>query len=438
MQGRERVCISGIAAGGAGVARLADGRAVFVHRTVPGDAAQVTVVDQRSRWARARLLRVLDAGPDRREAPCPLYPRCGGCTLQHIEPHAQRRVKAQLVADAFARIGHMPLAAPPVEATEHEFHYRNRLSFTLLRLHGRVVAGFHEIDRPDRVLDVDARCLLPEPSLLTAWAQLRACWGPMANRLPDGGRLRLTVRAVASGEVSLTIEGGEGGGDAAALLDEAPAIVSVWHQSAGTAAGSSRPRTSGAAQPSPVLLAGKNALAETWLGETLNLSGATFLQVNREAARLLERHVLDRAGDVSNMRIVDAYCGVGTRSRLLVQRGARVTGIELDALAVSQARSLGGGAQYTEGRVEDTLAGVLPADLVLLNPPRTGVDEAVCAALLASPPDRILYISCDPATLARDVARLAERFALRDVRCFDLFPQTAHIETVAELACVTS
>jgi 23S rRNA (uracil1939-C5)-methyltransferase len=420
----ERVAITGIAAGGAGVARLADGIAVFVPRTAPGDESEITVVDRRARWARGRLVRTLEDGQGRRRAPCPLYSRCGGCTLQHLEPAAQRRAKSRLVADAMGRIAHLPLDAPFVEYGEKEFHYRNRLSFTLLRLNGRVVAGFHEVNRPERILDVDARCLLPEPAIGMAWSQLREAWGPGARRLPSGSKLRLTLRAVESGEVSLTIDGGEDDGDARALLAGAPAITSVWHRRKG--------------EVEPVLIAGAESLAESWLGDNVALTGTTFLQVNREAARLLESYVLERAGAVDGHAVVDAYCGIGTRARALAGKGASVTGIELDPQAVREARRLAGGPSYIEARVEEALPTVLPADLVLLNPPRTGIEGTVAEGLSRTPPRRILYVSCDPATLARDIARLAGTFTVHELHCFDLFPQTSHVETVAELVCAIS
>ena len=421
----ERVAITGIAAGGAGVGRLADGIAVFVPRTAPGDESEIAVVDRRARWARGRLVRTLQDGPDRRRAPCPLYSRCGGCTLQHLEPTAQRRAKSRLVADAMARIAHLPIDAPFVEHGEKEFHYRNRLSFTLVRLSGGpVVAGFHEANRPERILDVDARCLLPEPAIGMAWSQLREAWGPGARRLPSGAKLRLTLRAVESGEVSLTIDGGDDDGDAAVLLAAVPAITSIWHRRKG--------------ELEPVLIAGAESLAESWLGEEVALTGTTFLQVNREAAKLLESHVLERAGAVDGRAVVDAYCGIGTRARALAGKGASVTGIELDPKAVREARRLGGGPSYIEARVEEALPSVLPADLVLLNPPRTGIDGVVAESLAHTPPRRILYVSCDPATLARDIARLAGTFTVHDLHCFDLFPQTSHVETVAELVCAIS
>lgn len=420
----ERVSITGIAAGGAGVGRLEDGIAVFVPRTAVGDEAEITIVDRRARWARGRLVRTLVDGPDRRRAPCPLYSRCGGCTLQHIEPSAQRQAKARLVADAMARIAHMPVEPPHVEFADNEFHYRNRLSFTLLRLGGHVVAGFHEANRPERILDVDARCLLPEQPLGMAWSQLRGAWGPGAARLPGGAKLRLTLRAVLNGDVSLTVDGGEDDGEPDALLAGAPAIASVWHRRKG--------------EVEPVLLSGSDSLDETWLGEGVRLTGTTFLQVNRDAAKLLEDHVITHAARAGAATVVDAYCGIGTRARALAARGAKVTGIELDGQAVLEADRLGGGPGYLQARVEDVLPSVLPADLVIVNPPRTGVDARVAEALVEQPPTNILYVSCDPATLARDVERLSSRFVLRELRCFDLFPQTSHVETVAELTCVTT
>src|SRR5690606_31274001 len=138
-------------------------------------------------------------------------------------------------------------------------------------------------------------------------------------------------------------------------------------------------------------------------------------------------------------RVVDAYCGIGLHARRLARAGAAVTGIELDPAAVPEARRASPpDAEFLEGPVEDLLPAALPAALVLLNPPRRGLDAAVAGTLAARPPARLIYVSCDPATLARDIARLRPAFRLCSLRCFDLFPQTTHVETVAELECATS
>ncbi len=426
------VQITGIAAGGAGVGRLPDGRAVFVPRTAPGERVLARVVESRRRWARGTLLRVLDASPDRRQAPCPHYARCGGCTVEHLAYPAQLRAKAAIVAEALARIGGVRTPVPEVTASPEEFRYRNRVSFTLVRLeHGRVVAGFHELQHPARVLDIGADCLLPEPAVAQAWGRLRAAWGADASRLPAGARLRLTLRGTGAGEVSLLVEGGYGPGRPDELLRDVPGLAAIWH----------RPRGG-----EPVLLAGAESLAESWEDEDVGLSGAVFLQVNRGAAARLEEHVAALAGDVAGKRIVDAYCGIGLHARRLARRGGRVLGIELDPLAVAEARKAtvaaaaadaaaagAGTAEFVQGRVEDALPAALPAELVILNPPRAGLAAAVPEQLVAAPPPRLVYVSCDPATLARDLGRLAGVFELRSLACFDLFPQTAHVETVAEL-----
>src|SRR3569833_1365432 len=144
----ELVQITGIAAGGAGVGRLRDGRAVFVHRTAAGDAAEAELVEKKKPWTRGKLATLVAPGAGRRDAPCPHYARCGGCTLEHLEYDAQLLAKSQLVYDALTRIGKLGVEAPTVIGSPREFRYRNRVSFTLMRLAKRVVAGFHELEQP--------------------------------------------------------------------------------------------------------------------------------------------------------------------------------------------------------------------------------------------------------------------------------------------------
>jgi 23S rRNA (uracil1939-C5)-methyltransferase len=358
-------------------------------------------------------------------APCRFYAECGGCTLEHLEYEAQLRAKARIVADALTRIGKLELEPPEVVASPSEFRYRNRVSFALRRVGaGRVVAGFHALGDPDRIVDIDGSCLLPEEPISRVWDRLRANWGPDARHLPSGERLRLTLRASGAGEVSLLVEGGFAPGRPEELLEAVEGLTAIWH----------RPGTDPAE-----LIAGAPGLPEVWGDEELSLSGAAFLQVNRAAATLLEAHVLDVVGDAAELRVIDAYCGIGLHARRLARAGARVTGIELDPQAVEEAaRGAPVGAEFVEGAVEAVLPARLPADLVILNPPRAGVAPEVAEALVATPPRRIVYISCNPATLARDLARMRSAFRLEHVRAFDLFPQTAHVETVVVLSSLNS
>ena len=411
--------IESIAAGGEGVGRLEDGRVVFVHRTAPGETIEAELTRQTPRWARGRLLRLLDSAPERRPPLCPHYADCGGCTLEHLTYPAQLEAKSRIVRDALARIGGIQIDPPSVTPSPRETRYRNRVSFSLRRLgSGHVVAGFHSLHDPDRIVPIDGECLLPEEPIGLVWDRLRSSWCPDANLLPSGEQIRLTLRATRAGRVSLLVEGGFSHGRLSDLLERVDGLDAIWHR-----------RDAGVAE----LAAGAPGLPETWGEESFDLSGGAFVQVNREAAALLEAHVLDLAGDVEGRTVVDAYCGIGLHARRLERGGALVLGIELDPDAVAAAISAAPAATFVEGRVEEHLSGALPADLLILNPPRAGVDPRAIEAILAAPPERVIYVSCDPATLARDLARLSPTLALRSVRCFDLFPQTAHVETVVLL-----
>jgi 23S rRNA (uracil1939-C5)-methyltransferase len=421
----EAVEVTGIAGGGAGVGRLPDGRVTFVHRTAPGERVEVEVVESKPRWTRSRLVRVLRPSPVRREAPCPYYGRCGGCTLQHMQYPAQLDAKGTIALDALQRIGGLDVPVTEVVPSPSEFGYRNRVTFTVRRGQQGLVAGFRALEDPDTVVDVGAECLLPEPAVIQAWAALRAVWGPEARRLPSGEELRVTVRATASGGVTLGVEGGYAPGRARELLDAVPGLVSVWHRPEGGR--------------SFELLAGRAGLREEWGGESVELDADVFLQVNRQAAAELERHVLTRVQASEPGRVVDAYCGVGLYARQLQREGVAVIGIEVHGGAVRQAERALPEGRFLEGRVEDLLPEALPADIVILNPPRTGLAAPVPDQLAEAPPGRIVYVSCDPATLARDLERLESSHRVVGLRAFDLFPQTAHVETVVELErCATS
>ncbi len=420
----EVIDITGVAAGGAGVGRLSDGRVTFVHRTAPGDRVEVRVTESRRRWARSRLVRVLASGPERRVAPCPHYRRCGGCTIEHLSYEGQLAIKARLVADALRRIGGLETAEPTVVPSPLEFRYRNRVSFALRRQDGGVVAGFRELERPDRVLDMGGECLLPEEAVARSWDLLRSAWGTAAHRLPSGEELRLTLRAVADGGVTLLVDGGYGPGRPDDLVASVPPLRSVWHRP--VAADTYR------------LLAGDQVVHEWWGGEEVRVTEDVFLQVNRSAAALLEAHVMELAFAAEPARVLDAYCGVGLYSRRLARAGVEVVGIEAHPGAVAEARRGAPGARIMEGTVEALMEQALPVDVAILNPPRAGLDRAVVGGLAAQPPARLLYVSCDPATLARDLGRLESEYRLVGVWSFDLFPQTAHVETVVELSCATT
>jgi len=251
-----------------------------------------------------------------------------------------------------------------------------------------------------------------------ALEELREGWGPAAERLPPGETLRLTLREVDRGVV-LVVEGGEGPGRPEALLEAVPGLVAVWSSEEG----------------GPRLLAGADDTRVTWAGETVPVRAGAFLQVNRPAAVSLRSAVLGLLRPADGVRIVEAYAGLGSVGRALAGEGAEVTAIEVDPEAVAGARRMAPpGYRVLEGAVEERLAEALPAERVVVNPPRTGLHERVPEVLRDALPRRLVYVSCDPATLARDRKRLAPTFELTSLRAWDLFPQTAHVEAVAVFA----
>jgi 23S rRNA (uracil1939-C5)-methyltransferase len=412
---RARIHIRALASGGAGVGDLPDGRVVFVHRTAPGDLCDVRIRRLHRRWGEADLVEVIEAGPGRVEPACPRYDECGGCTLQHLAYEEQLAWKRRFVVEAMERIGKRAADVPAVDPSPSQTHYRNRVTFSLRRLSaGRIVAGFHALGRPAHILDIRDECLLPEPRILEVWSALHEAWRNGIRPLPSTREMRITLRALPEGVV-MVVRGGAPGWDPALLLAHVPGVVSVWHHPGGA--------------ERAVRLAG-DVLQEEWGDERLPVGGHAFLQVNRRGAEAVVAHVLTQAG--SGTRAVDAYCGVGVYGRALARDGWQVRGIEVDPEACNGARyEAPDGFQVVEGAVEDHLPSALPAELVILNPPRTGLHEWIPGVLAGRPPPKVIYVSCDPATLARDAARLGGGFRLESMRSFDLFPQTAHVETVA-------
>lgn len=421
------IVVEGIATGGEGVGREADGRVVFVPRTAPGDRVRVRLETVRARWARGRVTVLLEPGPGRRTAPCPAFDRCGGCALQHVAAAAQREARRSVVRETLRRIGGIEMDVPPLVAGTEELGYRNRLRFTLRRDVVGVRAGFREVGRPDAIADLDD-CPLAEAPIRRAWRALRASWGDGAQALPAGEELELILRASAAGAVALHARGGtpEAPGSPASLAMSVPGLVSyTWDDAAG----------------GRHVLAGEDELEDVWQGVRFRLGPEVFLQANREVSARIDAFLDERVGDPRGRKVADLYAGVGARAIRWAAAGAAVTAVEADPAACDAGRraatEAGAEVRFVEGRVEDHPSIARGSDVVVVNPPRTGLASSVAAGLVREgTSSRLLYVSCDPATLARDLARLAPRWGPVALLAFDAFPQTGHVETVVDLAPV--
>jgi 23S rRNA (uracil1939-C5)-methyltransferase len=406
--------IDTLAAGGDGVARN-DGMVVFVPRTVPGDVVRVALTSHRS-FARGVVEQIVTPSPLRVESPCVHFTRdsCGGCQLQGIAYDAQLRLKGEFVRDALARIGKRDSGPVTVVPSTSQWRYRNSLTLSLKRdrmrpngwLIGMYVAG------ESKRLFALGECLLAMPAVMHGWHEVML----HGEHLPRSASLRVTLRALASGGLALTVEGGTQWKqpEIDALVDAVPAIRAVWWIRDDEAR---------------ALRLDRREAAE---------AGASFAQVNPDVAALLRQHVVAHVDAVESDRVVDAYAGSGAISRALVRAGRSITAIELDPDASAVAGAIlrnEPDSRVLTGRVEHLLPHALPAPVVILNPPRAGVDAAI-PTLIAAPTSgvkRLIYISCDAATLARDIARLGTGWTLSSVQAFDMFPQTAHVETVCIL-----
>ena len=400
------VQIARLAAGGDGVGKLADGRAVFVPRTAPGDLVELADVRIAKRFARARLKRVLQPSADRVPPRCRHYTAddCGGCQLQHLSYPAQLEGRRGFAGDALRRIARLDVADPPIDPAPNEFGYRTRIT---LAARGACI-GLHRLGQPGAVFDLEQCPITAEP-LNALWRHLSAARGllppgleQLVLRLDPAGGCHVVARVRASRVWTRAAE-------LARRLAEAGTPAVLWWEPEGGV---------------PRVVAGRSG------GEA---PAGVFEQVHPIMAERARGFAVERLGPVDGLEVWDLYAGVGETTAQLARRGGRVSSVELDRRAVAYAERNGPPASRRTGAVE-ALAASLPApDRVVTNPPRTGMDAGVTALIARHRPERVAYISCDPATLARDVLRLGPGYRLSDVRCFDFFPQTAHVETVAIL-----
>lgn len=401
--------IESIAAGGDGVGR-SNGLVVFVPRTAAGELVTAAISGKGS-FARGKLRSIARASDERIEPPCPHYThdRCGGCQIQHITYLAQLRAKRRIVKDAIERIGKRSADVAEVEASDSEWRYRSKLTLAMKRAaSGEWIAGLHQYDNPARIFALND-CPITDRRVIATWREILA----KSGFFPPVQSLRGSVRITPDGPVCV-IMGGMRWTNASGFFESVPSLAAAWWENDEgfrRSIGDRRPRRS------------------------LQPPAASFAQVNAEVAEKLRNHVITTVSAYAPEKIVDAYSGAGDTAVRLARGGAKVTAIELDGDAARWcALHLPEGSVSLRARVEEVLPKVLPADAVLLNPPRAGTDSRVTEALeqLSLKPRVVVYVSCNPATLARDIARLPG-YRVASVVPFDMFPQTAHVETVCEL-----
>ena len=386
------------------IARLPDGRTLFVPFGVVGETVKVEIVEEKKNYARGKIVKVLQPAAARIDPRCPHFGDCGGCHYQHLPYAAQLALKQRIVTQQLQRIG--KIEAPPVMEivpSPLEWNYRNAVQF---HLSAEGKAGYERMGS-NRVVQV-SECHLPLVAINSLW--------PRVEIDAESGIGRFSVRAGAGDDLLLAFEGAT----APEFEIDFPLSVVFLGEEGST------------------LLSGEDYTLHSILGRDFHVTAGAFFQVNTAVAEKMVAHVLKALGDRRYRHIVDAYCGVGLFSAFLAPRCDQLTGIELSEAAcndfVTNLDEFDHVALYM-GKVEQVLPALeIRPDLILLDPPRAGLDVRALEGLLKAQPQQVIYVSCDPATLARDLRKLLDDgYILQSVTPFDMFPQTYHVETISLL-----
>jgi 23S rRNA (uracil1939-C5)-methyltransferase len=437
--------IDSLAYGGNGVARL-DGFVVFVRRGLPGDTVRARVTKVQRRHAEAVTVEVLKPGEARVDAPCAHYPACGGCRFQDLAYEVQLANKAQWVADSFQRLASLPDAPlEPIVGAKNIFGYRNKMEYSFTSTPEGAALGLHRAGRWDEVLEIE-RCHLTSDTgnairnRLTAWAREEKL--DAYDQEKQEGYLRHVVvregRNTGQALVQLVTARGERF-DRERLIEvltELPAVRAIhWAENRGVAEVTNLPTE---------LLWGEDAIEEEIGDLRFRVRPNAFLQTNTEMAGELYAIAREFAALTGSETVYDLYCGIGTIGLSLASSALTVWGIEISEESVAcaienQELNAIGNAAFFAGNVGEVLRELHdragdPA-VVVVDPPRAGLAGKALKRLGEVAAPRIVYVSCNPTTLASDVKRLGEDYGYRLVRArpLDMFPHTPHVECVALL-----
>ncbi len=438
----ELVC-GGYGSDAMGVARV-DGLAVFVSGAIAGERCRARILKVLKNAAFAKVEEILEPSPERLDVDCPYYPACGGCRTRHMSYQEELRFKRRKVEDALRRIGGVDLPVEVIHGAESILRYRNKAQFPVSQ--GRI--GFYR-GRSHDVIDVPD-CLLQPESAGRARAAVKGWMEEYAVSSYDETEGRGLVRHVyvrtnrdRQALVCLVVNAPV----SAPLPREAQLVDALRAKVPGLSGVVLNANTSGTnviLGKSYRTLWGEPRLRETLCGFTFELSVPSFFQVNRDQCRVLYERAVELAGLTGRETVLDLYCGIGTITLALAKRAKHVIGAEIVPEAIEDARGNARrnhveNVEFLCGDAREIAAGLAARntrpDVVVVDPPRRGLDAAVIEAVVRMSPDRVVYVSCDPATLARDVKLFSEA-GLTPTRAeaVDMFPRTEHVETVVQLS----
>ena len=439
---KQTITIRSLGAHGEGVGDI-NGFTLFVEGALPGEKVEVELTTVKKNYGIGKLLRILERSPERVEPVCPLADRCGGCQIMHLDYSAQLDRKRQRVADAFERIGKLTdVEIQPCVASPNSLKYRNKVQAPIRQKEKGLSIGFYARSSHE-LIDVDTcyiHCELGQRVYEKTVALLKNSGISAYDWQSKNGELRhLIIKTAVETDQALVV--------IVTRTDSKERLIGLAEEIRRQC-----PEVKGVIQNvnpqshNVVLgrkfevLSGQGWMEEEILGLRFYVSPASFFQVNPEQAHQLYRQVIDWAGLKGGEKILDAYCGVGTLSLLLAGEAGRVFGVDCVPQAIADANRNAElnnleNVDFVCDEAEKWIQSADKMDLVVLNPPRKGCHPDMIKAIGAMSPSLLIYVSCDPATLARDLALLKESgYQIDGVRPFDMFPQTAHVETVVRLS----
>ena len=408
-----QVTIETATADGTGIARV-DGQVVFVPGALPGEVCKIRIAHIGRSAVFAELLRVEQPSAHRVEPDCPYFPRCGGCALRHMDYAQELELKRAHVYNCLTRIGGQTLSSLPITGAEQSDGYRNKVQFPVQEQNGKPVAGFFA-GKTHTVIPVAHTGYIRHIYIRfgAESGQILVCITANTQQLPKKKQLVQTLLAAEPGITTIVFSPNTKKGNTVLGTEFLP-------------------------------LYGSGTITDTLCGLQFRLSAPAFYQVNHAQAERLYEKAAALAGLTGTETVLDLYCGTGTITLCLARHAKKAVGVEIIPQAIEDANynAAQNGMDNAEfycmdaGAAAKLLAerGEKP-DVIVVDPPRKGVSADVIEAIAAMQPERVVYVSCDPATLARDVKLLTQTgYTLRSAEAVDLFPRCAHVETVVLLS----
>lgn len=447
--------ITDLAFGGRGLVRI-DNMAVFVDPTVPGDHVKARVFKKKKSYAEARVVELLMPSVDRVTPPCPYSGWCGGCKSQFLKYDKQLEYKRLQVADALVHIGLLDdIPVHPVIPSEKIFGYRNKMEFScsdrrwllpeemaLDTVDRGFALGLHVPGTFYKVLDTQACLLMPELGnhiLSTVRTYMQGSpYPPYGLRSHEGfWRFLMLRHSVDKDQWMVNIV--TAAEDRRAVQPLADSLLAGFSQVTSVVNNITGKKAGIALGEREITLGGDDMITDRIGKRLFHISANSFFQTNTRSAATLYEVVESFASLTGNETILDLYCGTGSIALSLAEQCQSVTGFEISAAAIRDARQNSRlnnieNCTFIEGDVRDKLSGLSsPPELMIIDPPRAGMHKDVVQQVLKLAPDRIVYVSCNPATLARDLSLMNPQYKALEVQPVDMFPHTWHIEAVARL-----